>query len=89
MSDHEKWNGLNWSFETQRLSNRVSKYRLAICCIQRTHLKCYDTKRCGLDLLLLSPHLYPDWGGDGEITLHLQSAESVDKWWWMFTDPVI
>lgn len=32
---------------------------------------------------------HPDWGGNGEITLHLQSAGSVDKWWWMFTDPVI
>lgn len=49
-------NRINWSFETQRLSNTISKYNLkkkynlAICFTQRTHLKYYDTKRmrtCG------------------------------------------
>lgn len=37
-------NGLNGSFEIQRLLNRISKYNLAICFIQRTQLQYYDTE---------------------------------------------
>ena len=45
-------NGLNWSFEIQRLLNRISKYNLAICFTQRTQLQYYDTENEDLRSLL-------------------------------------